>query len=169
MNERARVKDGYMVVRLSPFEVEFAKLIGERVDAHAKAQGYVPANGQRPEDTAHHNFVGALGEIGVAKALNCYYEPTPGRLNTFDGDVDGRQVRATSVPNRGLRFWPTDCHEVKLLQVWILAHVKMIGPIYVVGWMYGHEIATDRYKTTCSRGQLWEVPPRELHSMEDCP
>lgn len=147
-----------MKVRLNPFEMRFARKLGQTRQERREAAGNRNAHGSR--GGAEDHVLGVMGEMAFAKIANRY--PTGLFLDKDeDDDVGGIQVRTRRKAFQELYLWKrdeTDCY-------WALMTGE--GPEFTFhGLIHGTEAAIEAHWTTARypfpRVDCFVVPHEKL-------
>lgn len=130
-----------VTVRLSWFEILSAAHAGVSRNVSALRDNRQVENG-RTDSVWDRHILGAIGELAVAKALNRYWSPAVGRLDTETGDIEaaGVHVKATTLPNGSLIVRPHDPDDLPYVLV-----VLELPFVRIVGWMLGADAKSGRY------------------------
>jgi hypothetical protein len=153
-----------MDVKLSVVEVRLALTIAQERYLESRQRRRSNAHGQRADNMLDNEFVGALGEIAVAKFLKRYPQ---GLVGSFKNpDVGSFQVRATDIPDGRLIIRETD----RLQDNYIFAIVDKLDPFNckVAGWIAGRDLEShpDWKQSPNGRETAWFVPQYALNDLK---
>lgn len=151
-----------MIVRLDPWEVDLAALVGVRRQAAgcrlglAEAQGYVGPGWDI-------NVLGAAAELAVAKAYGRYWDGYVGPPRRGTGDVAGWEVRHTLAVDGHLILHPGDRPEA--------AYILVTGrppDLTIRGFAVGSDVMVDAYRNhpLARRPGDWWVPQGALRRVD---
>jgi hypothetical protein len=132
---RARAKPGSLVI-LNQEEIAMANGEGELRDIIAKAKGYLPAYGCKPEDTPRVNRIGAQGEMAFCKWAGIEWRSTEGSYQAPDFMLN-LQIRTVMQPGRRLII-----HDQQDIDEWLMVLVEptgVEGEFHIAGWMYAKD------------------------------
>lgn len=110
---------------------------------------------------------GAIVEQALAKALDVYWHPAVGRLDTETGDVAGYQAKAITHPAHSLIVRKHDDARFSF----VLGLLEDERTVRLLGWLPGAEATVDRYwrEVDPARGvhrAAYFVPQSALRSIE---
>ena len=169
MNLRMTARGGW-AFELSDEEMELCEKMG-RDRYRASRDGNFKNLREASEDAGDIDKQGAMGEMGVAKILNLYLDPTPGKDKGKDEDlvcIDGLTIDAKATR----KYWgplPIPCRTRKENDIYVLVICSPDSPeVEVVGWIWGDDAMQDRYLSVSSRGSdEWHVPLGDLLPIEE--
>lgn len=155
-----------IVVRLAPFELEMAAMVGGRRQNEAFARGLgekYNGNGQDEKGDAYdRHIVGVAGEIAVARVLDKYWN---GSVNTFKvgADVgDSIQVRTRRRSGYDLVVRGNDRDDDYFVLV-----IEQMPALKVMGWMRGGAAKEERWLQSYGGGaRAYFVPATELRPID---
>lgn len=147
-----------MNVEFTPDELRMWALCGVQRRVSAVEAGRKGAHGFNRDDFWQLDIEGLLAEAAVAKALNVYYAPVTGALDTALGDVlPGVQVRSTKYDSGHLLIHKTDADDDRFVLV-----VGGNGKYRICGWIRGSEAKVkDNWRTEKGRSAFW-IPQAKL-------
>ena len=147
-------------VKLNGIELMIGAFVGASRKVGSRKSGLTDGMRAGKDKAWDIDIEGSLGEIAVAKYLNCYWQ---GGVNTFKKqDIVGYQVRRTQYIPASLRGQTNDKDD----DIFIL--VTGTSPNFnIVGWAYGRDIKQKKY---WNNGLRWYLMPEEsLQPMETLP
>ena len=116
------------------------------------------AHGFNRNDFWQLDLEGLLAEAAVAKALNVYYAPVTGALDTEMGDVlPGVQVRSTKYLSGSLLVHNSDADDHRFLLV-----TGASGAYDIRGWILGKDGKKPSYTKTYKGRTAYWVPQSAL-------
>lgn len=148
-----------MRVALSDTELLLGALLGVMKRHRSLAAGHRARYGHTGLNAWEDQITGAMGEIVLAKALDCF--PKLANGPDYRGDVGRFEVRTTSRPDGSLIVYSND-HDERLYVL-----VCGSGPTYeIAGAMPGREAKQARYWRTDVRHPAYFVPRQDLSPFE---
>ena len=145
-------------INLSPGDIAWAMTEGTARYNYNRARGFTPT-GQAPTwvEQLAREISGCLGELAVARWTDRF--PFALFNDRKDGDVGPFEVRTTAYPTGRLLLTDGDNPQRKYLLVTLPTHYQAI----IHGWMWGHEVMTDKYYNTTLRTPCYMVPQDDLY------
>lgn len=147
-----------MKITFTPDEIRRWAYAGVDRRVSAMERGRRGAHGFNRSDYWQLDLEGLLAEAAVAKALNVYFAPITGALDTRMGDVlPGIQVRSTKYLSGSLLVHNSDADDDRFVLV-----TGAQGDYHVRGWIFGKRGKLKKYvKEYKGRSAYW-VPQDAL-------
>lgn len=156
-----------VTIELAPEEWDFADRVGQlRLRESRNAGRFAGRNQTRSlREREFHERLGAAAELAVAKWAGIPYE---GTVNTFTStpDVGPFDVRSTTRIKTGCLIVRDEDH-IERPFVLVLSRGWPGNPLYLPGWLFGHEVQPRHIKQPHNHPKAWFVPQADLHPMEE--
>jgi hypothetical protein len=140
---------------LSEEEIQAGKRLGNRRYKESRKQGLKQSI---KNYSVEIDYLGAWGEIAVAKALGIEFIPTVNTFKAADIGVN-LQVRTTDWPNGHLLVKDRDNDD----HIYILCRCPRFPKFEIVGWCFGREAKNPDWLTDFG---AYSVPNNKLRSIE---
>ena len=154
------------MVELTAEEIEYAVRHGVRMRKVSIQRNHKNHENYNPDDkkAMRVQCLGALAEACVFKALGLEIVLTSETFNVEDLP-GGVQVRLIGADHYGLRVYPKDDPEWKVVGVVIPVGQERLGKYRIAGWCFAHEAQSnvDWQMAPCGRPPMYCAPQSALH------
>lgn len=146
--------DGKIEVLLTKPELRIARVVADGREEGAQAHGWKhTAHGEGIVNGYVSHYLGARGEMALAKALNIYWSGTVGQLGCRD--VGPFQVRASDKFTSRLILHPNDCDAHVFFLVTGTSQEPATDLFVIHGWLNASEGKKDEYWCDPTKEDRW--------------